>query len=76
MLLEAADSDCPVVYQPGRPGEQTRSVIDPTRASQVLEWMPLTPLADGLTETLAWFRSKELVSSRQLAAGSTKNHDQ
>ncbi len=88
MLLEAADSDCPVVYQHGRPGEQARSVIDPSRASQVLGWKPLTPLADGLTETLAWFRSKELASSRQravneciagsrlLAADGTKNHDQ
>ena len=70
MLLDAADADCPIVYAPARPGEQARSVIDPSRAAQVLGWIPLTPLAEGLTQTLAWFRSKELASSGQLAAGS------
>ncbi len=73
MLLEAADGDCPVVYQPARPGEQARSAIDPTRAARILGWIPLTPLAEGLIETLAWFRSEELAGRGQLAAGSKRN---
>ena len=67
MLLEAADLDCPIVYQPGRPGEQARSVIDSGKAEQLLGWKPLSPLAEGLLQTLAWFRSKEAVSAQRLA---------
>jgi UDP-glucose 4-epimerase len=70
MLLEAADTDCNVEYAPVRPGEQMRSSIDPSRAAQILGWTPLTPLFEGLTQTLAWFRSKEPAGSRQLAVGS------
>jgi UDP-glucose 4-epimerase len=60
-LLEAADADCPVVCQPTRPGEQKRSVIDPSLARLVLGWEPLISVAQGLDQTLAWFRSKEPV---------------
>jgi len=59
ILLEAAEADCPVMYQPSRPGEQLRSVIDPSLAKRMLGWEPATPLADGLAQTLAWFRSKK-----------------
>ena len=62
MLLEAADADCPIVYHPARPGEQKRSVIDPSLAKLVLGWEPLISVAEGLDQTLAWFRSKEAVS--------------
>jgi UDP-glucose 4-epimerase len=64
MLLEAADADCPVICQPARPGEQKRSVIDPSLARLVLGWEPLISVAEGLDQTLAWFRSKEAVSSQ------------
>ena len=39
------------------PGEQMRSVVDVTRAKQVLNWEPTTPLEKGLGETLEWFRT-------------------
>jgi UDP-glucose 4-epimerase len=61
-LLEAADADCPVANQPARPGEQERSVIDPSLARLVLGWEPLISVTEGLDQTLAWFRSKEAVS--------------
>jgi UDP-glucose 4-epimerase len=64
MLLEAADADCPIVYHPARPGEQKRSVIDPSLARLVLGWEPLISVAEGLDQTLAWFRSKEAVSTQ------------
>ena len=67
MLLEAADADCPVVHQPGRQGEQLRSVIDAEKANLVLGWNPLTPVTDGLIQTLAWFRSKEAVRTQRSA---------
>ena len=75
MLLEAADADCPVVHQPARPGEQMRSVIDPSLAETVLGWRPLTSLPAGLVQTLAWFRSKEVVNKQPpaLSVGSVGN---
>jgi UDP-glucose 4-epimerase len=67
-LLETANADCPVVHQPARPGEQARSVIDPSLAKRVLGWEPMLSLAEGLAQTLAWFRSEE-AGRRQPAAG-------
>lgn len=68
MLLEAADADCPVVHQPGRPGEQARSAIDPRKAEHLLGWKPLNSLEEGLLQTLAWFRAKQAVSGQRSAA--------
>ena len=76
MLLESADIDCPVVYQSARPGEQTRSVIDPSLAKLVLGWEPLISLAEGLDQTLAWFRTnhKEPAHSKQQAASTESDN--
>lgn len=68
-LLEAADADCPIMHQPARPGEQLRSVIDPSRADQVLGWKPAVPVIDGLSAVLAWFRSQEIAASSRQQAG-------
>jgi UDP-glucose 4-epimerase len=38
-------------HGPGKPGEQSRSAIDPTRAGRVLGWQPDVALTDGLQET-------------------------
>jgi UDP-glucose 4-epimerase len=46
-------------HAPPRPGEQRRSVLDASRAKALLGWTALTPLDDGLRQTLAWFQ-KEL----------------
>ena len=69
LLLHAADAACPMVHQPSRPGEQARSVIDPAKASHILGWSPLIPLAEGLARTLAWFRGGEVDQSAQRAGG-------
>jgi UDP-glucose 4-epimerase len=39
-----------------RPGEQRRSVLSPTRARQVLGWVPKTTLETGLGVTVEYFR--------------------
>ncbi len=39
-----------------KPGEQRRSVIDPTLASRVLGWKPELSLDEGLRRTVSWFR--------------------
>jgi UDP-glucose 4-epimerase len=69
MCLETADTDCPIVQQPARPGEQLRSVIDPTLAQQVLRWEPVVSLPDGLLATLAWLRTQEAGIAQQAACG-------
>jgi UDP-glucose 4-epimerase len=59
LLLQAANSDAPLLYQPPRTGEQLRSVIDPQRAAQELGWTPRTPLGEGLSRSLVWFRERQ-----------------
>ena len=46
------------VHRPARPGEQSRSVIDPARAAALLGWTPATGLDTGLDATVAYFRSR------------------
>ena len=45
------------VYQPSRPGEQFRSVIDPAKAKRELGWQPAVDLSGGLRETVEHFRA-------------------
>jgi UDP-glucose 4-epimerase len=45
-----------IEHQPGIPGEQRRSVLDPARAGDALDWRPATSLDQGLAETWAWFQ--------------------
>jgi UDP-glucose 4-epimerase len=40
-----------------RKGELERIAVDCTKAGSVLGWRPTTELADGLKQTVAWFRS-------------------
>jgi UDP-glucose 4-epimerase len=46
------------VHAPARPGEQRRSVLDPTRAKLLLGWTPATPLEQGIERTVAAFRAE------------------
>lgn len=50
--------DAPEQHGPPRPGEQRRSVIDNALARRVLGWQPTVSLAEGLKETLAYFRQR------------------
>jgi len=45
-------------YEPPRPGDLKRSVLDPSRAAAELGWVPETPLEDGLRRTWDWLRSQ------------------
>ena len=45
-------------HGPAKPGEQQRSVLDASKARTVLGWTPQVALADGLEETVAFFRDK------------------
>ncbi|MCS6926450.1 MAG: NAD-dependent epimerase/dehydratase family protein [Candidatus Binatia bacterium] len=47
----------PEVHGPAKPGEQRRSVLAWDRAAAVLGWRPQVALADGLQQTVAYFRT-------------------
>ena len=57
-LAGLAGAARPPEHRPPRPGEQRRSVLDPSRAKARLGWTPATPLDAGLAKTLAWFRKE------------------
>jgi UDP-glucose 4-epimerase len=42
------------VRGPARPGEISRSCLDPSAARELLGWTARTPLTDGLARTLEW----------------------
>ena len=46
------------IYAPPKPGEQRRSVIDPSYAKRTLGWEPLVSLEEGLRETWDWFKER------------------
>ncbi len=56
LVAEACGSQRPVRHEPAKPGEQRRSVLDPSRAREVLGFSGFVPLGDGLRATAEWFR--------------------
>jgi UDP-glucose 4-epimerase len=50
---QAASSPDLPAHGPARPGDVSRSLIDPGLAARELGWRPETPLADGLVTTWA-----------------------
>jgi UDP-glucose 4-epimerase len=58
LLLETTGSRSDVVHGPAKPGEQRRSVVDPTRAREIFGWRPTVSLADGLRRTVESFRAR------------------
>jgi UDP-glucose 4-epimerase len=58
LLRDLCGSKHPEQHGPAKPGEQRRSVIDASNAARLLGWRAATPLADGLRETVEWFRKR------------------
>lgn len=57
-LAKGAGSGLAAQHAPGKPGEQLRSSIDAGLAKKVLGWTPTVGLAEGLKETVAFFREQ------------------
>jgi UDP-glucose 4-epimerase len=55
-LQVAAGSAIEPEVLPGRPGDLPHSVLSNTRARAELGWQPQVTVADGLAQTLAWYR--------------------
>jgi UDP-glucose 4-epimerase len=45
-------------WAPARPGDPTRSALDPAGADKALGWRPWTPLDEGLTLTVEWLKAR------------------
>ena len=56
LVASACGTDAPPRFGPGKPGEQRRSVLDPSRAQAALGLAEVVPLAEGMRATSEWFR--------------------
>jgi UDP-glucose 4-epimerase len=56
-LAKATGFPHPRKHGPGLPGEQRRSVIDPSLAGRVLGWRAKTAFEAGIGRTVAYFKS-------------------
>lgn len=57
MISKSLSLDVVAQRGPSQVGEQLRSVIDASKAKQVLAWEPEVQLVAGLKETAAWFKN-------------------
>ncbi len=45
----------PPVYRDARPGDLRSSLVDASKAKELLNWEPATAFSDGLAKTVSWF---------------------
>jgi len=55
-IATTVNSNAAALHGAPKPGEQRRSLIDPSLAARVIGWKPEVPLEAGLTHTVEWFR--------------------
>ena len=58
LMAAAAGYSLPSVHEAERPGDIRHVVLANDRAKRLLGWTPETPLAYGLSETLAWMKAQ------------------
>lgn len=56
-IKEIIPSDSPIIYKPLPQDDPTRRCPDITKAKNILNWEPKTNLADGLRETISYFKN-------------------
>jgi UDP-glucose 4-epimerase len=59
MLAGIAGGQLVPLYEPPRPGDLRRSVLDPGRARRALGWHAEVPVMEGLRRTWEWFAAAE-----------------
>ena len=57
-LIRLSGAPLAAKHGPAKPGEQRRSVIDPSLAGRELGWAPKVTLEEGLRRTFEWFRER------------------
>lgn len=58
-IVESTGADIAPIMAAAKRGEQLRSCLDASAAQEHLGWEAWTPLAQGIDETVAWFRGIE-----------------
>ena len=56
LIAAELDVEADITMAPSLLGEVTHYVADVTKARELLDWSPSTPLADGIPQSVAWFR--------------------
>ena len=67
-LNRIAGSSIPPAFQPPRPGDVRRTLADPSKAIQKLQWKGRVRFSEGLQQTFEWFRDRSLKTSVAAAA--------
>lgn len=70
-LVRLVGRETPVVHAPKRPGDVHLAYFDCTRAREDLDWVPETPLAEGMRMTVAYFRERQMETTAQLVENGT-----
>ncbi|MDA7977481.1 MAG: SDR family oxidoreductase [Pirellulales bacterium] len=63
-VIELTGSTSQLTFEPLPEDDPTRRQPDITLAKQHLNWVPSTPLREGLQKTIDWFRSVDLAAYR------------
>jgi len=58
LILSITGKHPEVRYDPSRPEGQPRRCCDTRKMERVLGWKPATPLAEGLRQTIQWYRDR------------------
>jgi dTDP-glucose 4,6-dehydratase len=64
-LLEILEKPASLIqFVPDRPGHDWRYALDCTKIQTELGWQPAIPFAEGLRETVAWYRQQQMEGRR------------
>jgi UDP-glucuronate decarboxylase len=63
-VIEITGSKSKIIHQPLPQDDPTRRRPDITLAKRELSWQPSVALREGLTKTIAWFRSIQIADYR------------
>jgi UDP-glucose 4-epimerase len=59
LIAQQCGYPCPAQHGPAKPGEVSRIFLNPTRAWEKLGWKSRISVAEGLRQTVDWFRTAE-----------------
>jgi nucleoside-diphosphate-sugar epimerase len=59
IVIEMTNSNSEITFHPLPIDDPQRRSPDLTKAKELLDWEPTTPLQEGLRKTIAWFEQQE-----------------
>jgi dTDP-glucose 4,6-dehydratase len=58
ILKQLGRSESLITFVPDRPGHVRRHAVDASKLKERLGWSPTIPFAEGIAETIAWYRAR------------------